>query len=146
MFVTCKNNICTIFILYTTFAPCFLFLGMSAFFFCPSVSSRHSVYLQETSVYSASEKSTFWVPREIISFTPYSLLFIYNLLLSDKICTYFVSPCNIHSFIWIHLLNAYYVSNTVLCIGNIAEHKKVKKIFFFGACISMTQANNTHDK
>ena len=66
------------------------------------------VSLRSSSAYTITDISTFWIPREIIIFIPYSLPLIYNLL-SDNTCIYFVFLCNIYLFIQIYLLNAYYV-------------------------------------
>lgn len=62
------------------------------------------VSLRSSSAYPTTEKSTFWIPREIIIFISYSLPLIYNLL-SDNTCIYFVFLCNIYLFIQIYLLN-----------------------------------------
>lgn len=57
-----------------------------------------------------------------------------------------VSLCNIHPLIRMYLFSAYYVSNTVLCTGNIAEGKKAKISSFLELLFQCQQEDNEHDK
>ena len=124
--MTCEHNIYNIFLLYPTFAHSFLFIGEPALFLCLLVPLATVYISRKLPLPIKLQRNPPFEFLDKINFTPYTLLFIYHILLSDKVREYFFSLCNIHSFIQIYLLIVNYVSNTVFCTRNRAEQKKAQ--------------------